>query len=244
MTQEKHDSFSENIPAYVLGALNRTEAFALRRHLETCPACRAELARYQQVGDGLLTALPLQVLPVSAKGKLLARLDEKKPRSNFKIVRGFGRFATAFVMLALVVTNLFAYKQVADLRRQQTQLADRIEKNHTLLGMLTADTEIHPVSAEGFTGNLLLDREKNLSYLLTWNLPDPPADRVYQIWLVSPNGERIDAGTFLPEADWPFTSTALVASRDFAEFVGIEVTVELLGGSESPTGEQVLEATY
>jgi hypothetical protein len=119
-----------------------------------------------------------------------------------------------------------------------------MEKNRTILGMLAASTEVHPVSGSGFTGNLLLDREKNLSYLLAWNLPAPPNDSIYQIWLVSPEGERIDAGTFRPEVDGQFTSTALNTSRNFTEFVGIEVTIEPRGGSTNPTGEQILNATY
>lgn len=244
MTQERRDPFTENIPAYVLGALNQVEASALEKHLETCSTCQAELADYRQISDGLMTALPLQAPSGAVKGKLLSRLQEKKRRPNFEIAWGFGRLATAFVVLLLVGTNLFAFKQIFDLRQQQNQLAGRIEKNHTILGMLTASTEIHPVSGDGFTGNLLLDREKNLSYLLAWNLPPLPDDNVYQIWLVGPNGERVDAGTFLPEADWPFTSTALTTSRSFTEFVGIEVTIEPSGGSENPTGRQILTAAY
>lgn len=244
MTQEKYDFFTENIPAYVLGALNQAEAFELEKHLETCLTCQPELARYQQLGNGLMAALPLQVPSVAAKESLLSRLQEKKRHANFKIAWGFRRLATAFVVLLLVGTNLFAFKQIYDMRQEQTQLASRIEKNHTILGMLTASTEIHPLSGDGFSGNLLLDREKNLSYLLAWNLPSPPDDSVYQIWLVSPNGERVDAGTFLPESDWPFTSTALTSSRNFTEFVGIEVTIEPSGGSENPTGRQILTAAY
>ena len=61
MTQNPIDPFTESIPAYVLGALNRAEASALRTHLETCEVCQAELVAYQQIGDGLLASvLPLQ----------------------------------------------------------------------------------------------------------------------------------------------------------------------------------------
>jgi anti-sigma-K factor RskA len=244
MTQDPYDTFTENIPAYVLGALSREEAAALEAHLQGCRPCQAELQRYQQVGDGLLGAVfPLHASPPAVKGKLLASLEERpaaRPRSRWD----FRQFAFGAVALALIGMNLIAFLQIRDLRQQQRQLSAQIEKNHTILGMLSSSTEIHPISADGFSGNLLLDREKNLSYLLVWNLPLPPQDRVYQIWLVSPQGERIDAGSFRPEGDRPFTSTALTSSRNLAEFVGIEVTVEPLGGSDAPTGEQILSVGY
>ena len=110
--------------------------------------------------------------------------------------------------------------------------------------MLTASTEVHPISGNGFSGNLLLDRQKNLSYLLVWNLPLPPGNHVYQIWLISPDGSRADAGSFLPDVQHPFTSTPLLTSRNLTEFTGMEVTVEPSGGSEAPTGERILSVDY
>jgi anti-sigma-K factor RskA len=245
MTHEPHDSFTENIPAYVLGALSRAEASELSAHLATCLVCQAELERYQQVGDGLMTSiLPLQTPSTVVKRKLLAVLEKESApvRSGFRW--NFKQLAMGAVALALIGMNLLAFQQIRDLRQQQMQLDSQIAKNHTILGMLTTNTEVHPISGDGFSGNLLLDREKNLSYLLVWNLPALPNDRVYQAWLISPAGDRIDAGWFLPEGNRPLTSAALTSSGNVAEFVGVEVTVEPLGGSDIPTGEQVLSVSY
>ena len=244
MTQENYDSFTENIPAYVLGALGREEASALKVHLQTCQACQAELARYQQISEGLLTALPPRAPASQVKRNLLAHLNEKKAVVRPRARWSFGQIATGLVALFMLGTNLVAFLQIRDLRQQHTQLADQIEKHHTILGMLAASTEIHPVSGDGFSGNLLLDREKNLAYLLTWNLPPPPQDQIYQIWLIDPLGEEIGAGLFRPETDRPFTSAALITSRTFMEFVGIRVTIEPSGGSKVPTGQEIFNLVY
>ena len=245
MTQNQIDTFTENIPAYVLGALSRAEASALKTHLATCPVCQAELALYQQIGDGLLASvLPLQTPPLAVQRKLLESVEEKETPARPKPKWGFWQFAMGTIALVLISVNLIAFQQIHDLRQQQVQLVNQIEKNHTILGMLAASTEVHPISGDGFSGNLLLDREKNLSYLLVWNLPLPPEDRVYQIWLISPEGTRIDAGSFRPEVERPFTSTAILASRNFDEFIGVEVTIEPSGGSDAPTGDQVLSVGY
>ena len=244
MTQKEHNSFIENIPAYVLGALSAEEASALKVHLQTCRVCQAELARYQQISDGLLTALPPRVPSLSIRKNLVGRLNEKKAPARPRTTWSFRQMAIGLVALSLLATNLLAFMQIHELRQQHMQLAHEIEKQHTILGMLAASTEIHPISGDGFSGNLLLDREKNLAYLLTWNLPPPPEGQVYQIWLIDPQGEEVNAGSFLPEFDRPFTSAALSTSRTFVEFVGIKVTVEPAGGSDSPTGEQILNLVY
>ena len=244
MTQKEHDSFIENIPAYVLGALSAEEASALKVHLQTCGTCQAELARYQQISDGLLTALPPRLPPTNIRRSLVTRLNEKKAPPRPRTIWSFRQIAFGLVALSLLATNLLAFMQIRDLRQQHQQLAAEIEKQHTILGMLAANTETHPVNGDGFSGNLLLDREKNLAYLLTWNLPPPPGDQVYQIWLIDPNGDETAAALFRPEFDRPFSSAALSTSRTFVEFVGIKVTIEPAGGSEKPTGEQILNLVY
>ena len=244
MTQNEHDSFIQSIPAYALGALGKDEASGLRVHLQTCQVCQAELARYQQISDGLLTALQPRLPPPDIRKNLVARLTEKKAPARRQPIWSFRQIAASLVLLSLLGTNLLAFKQIHDLRQQHNQLAAELEKQHTILGMLAVSTEIHPVSGNGFSGNLLLDREKNLAYLLTWNLPPPPEGQIYQIWLIDPQGAEVDAGSFRPESDRPFTSAALSTSRTFVEYVGIEVTVEPEGGSEKPTGEQVLNLVY
>ena len=244
MSQENYDPFMENIPAYALGALDGDEGSELRRHLETCPLCQAELTRYQQIGDGLMAALPPRSSSASVRRKLLARLNEQKAPIRPRIKWAFRQFAAGMVIAILLVTNAFALLQIRDLRQKQTQLANQLEKNHSILGMLASNTEVHPVSGDGFSGNLLLDRDNNLAQLLTWNLPPPPDGQVYQIWLIDPQGGETGAGLFRPETDRPFTSAALNTSRSFVEFVGIEVTIEPSGGSDMPTGQSILNVGY
>jgi hypothetical protein len=244
MTENLHDPFTENMPAYVLGALSRGEASALKKHLEICPGCRKELALYQQIGDGLLMSpQPLETPAPVVKRKLLERINaEASGRSRPQW--GFKQFALGALVLLLLCFNLVALQQVRDLRQQQARLASQVEKNHTILGMLSTSTEVYPISGDGFSANLLLDREKNLSYLLVWNLPLPPDDHVYRIWLISPDGSRVDAGSFLPDTGQPFTSTALLNARSFTEFTGMEVTVEPSGGSDVPKGERIMSVDY
>src|SRR5262245_31912632 len=134
MIQEEHNSFIENIPAYILGALGWEEASALKQHLETCLACQAELARYQQISDGLLTALPPRAPSPRVRSNILAHLNEKKAIVRPRTIWSFGQFATGLIALFLLGTNLLAFQQIRELRQQHIQLADQIEEHHTILG--------------------------------------------------------------------------------------------------------------
>ncbi len=246
MNEIENDPFTLKIPAYALGALDWEEIPELRAHLKTCQKCRAELEAYQHISQGLMVGLPQRLPPVTVKRKLQARLhDSRKPIRWWEgWIFSFGRVARVAAILLLIGTNILAFVQIHDLRQKQTQLAGQLENNQTILGMLAASTEVHPVASDTFSANLLLDRGKNLAYLLTWNLPALPDHRVYQIWLIDPQGQETSAGIFRPETDRPFTSAALTTSRTFVEFVGIEVTVEPEGGSDLPTGTQVFNVAY
>ncbi len=43
MTESDHERWSEDVAAYMLGALEPAEAAGLERHLEGCERCQAEI---------------------------------------------------------------------------------------------------------------------------------------------------------------------------------------------------------
>jgi anti-sigma-K factor RskA len=71
------------------------------------------------------------------------------------------------------------------------------------------------------------------------NIPVPPQGRTYQLWLITREGTRISAGTFMPDqsgsavvsAQYPLASDALQM---------IAVTEEPAGGVPQPTGEVLI----
>jgi hypothetical protein len=141
--------------------------------------------------------------------------------------------------------NLFFISQVRALQRQQTQLTDQIQKGQAALAMLSyAKTQTFPINAEKVRGSLLLDKEYNNAVLILRGLPPITEDQTYQVWLISSNGERTNAGLLRPQIDQPFISESINATQDLANFVGIGMTVEPAGGSDKPTGPQVFRVDY
>lgn len=66
------------------------------------------------------------------------------------------------------------------------------------------------------------------------NLPPLPANRVYQVWFLTP-GAPVSAGLLRPDPDGNATITFPVAP-DAPAFVGLAVSLEPAGGVPAPTG--------
>jgi anti-sigma factor RsiW len=90
------------------------------------------------------------------------------------------------------------------------------------------------------SGRYLWSDEENLGVLFLVNLPQLSADRVYQLWLLREGTTPVSGGSFSPAADG--SARLLVRAGDLgAALTGMAITVEAVGGSETPTGEIVLQ---
>jgi anti-sigma-K factor RskA len=248
MARNEHSLLRENLPAYALGALDAEDARALEAHLQTCKACRTELADYRAVSDNLLAALPPRQPSPALRKQLQSRLPSARPAQKTaqpRFVWSFGRLAAGVALLLLFVTNLFSFVQMRELQRQQLNVLRQLQNNQTALAMLSyPGTEALPIDEGNISGTLLLDRERNSAALIAWNLPELPEEQVYQIWLIESNDDRVSGGLFRSQADLPYTTQPVFSSRDISDFVGIGVTVEPAGGSDRPTGPRVMRVNF
>lgn len=241
--------FIENIPAYALGALDGKELLALQSHLKTCADCQAELEAYTSVTQGLLLSTPPQAPPAALRAHLRKRLPSRQPASQKS---GRPRLSWSIFTAALGLTSallvflaVFTLIQVQALQRQQAQLASELEASQTALAMLAyPGTQTLPFSDGGISGSLLLDQDRNVAALITWDLPQLEKNQTYQAWLIDPQGNRTSAGVFRPQVDLPFTSAAILSQAALTNYVGIGVTIEPLGGSEQPTGTRVFKVDF
>ena len=241
----KHSPFYENLSAYALGALDPAEAAALESHLQTCADCRAELAAYQRISEGLLAALPPQTPPPALRGKLAARLPGtqkiRRPHQSWS----FGQWVAVGAFALLLGLNIFAFLQIKTLQKQQASLATYLHNDQAAITMLAyPSTQSLPVSGEGVAGSMLVDRQREVGVLFVWNLPRLETGQTYQVWLIDAQDQRISGGVFLPEADQPYTSVVIASPKPLGEFSGLGVTVEPLGGSPAPTGPRILKVDF
>ena len=75
MAATGHERYSEDLGAYLLGALPDLEAEALERHAMHCDACRDELERLRPGADALPHSVEQYEPPASLKRSLMAAVE-------------------------------------------------------------------------------------------------------------------------------------------------------------------------
>jgi anti-sigma-K factor RskA len=242
---QNHIAFQENLAAYALGSLDGREAAALEQHLQTCESCRAELADYQRVSSGFLTALPVRPPRPAARRQLQKRLNGQINRTRPQFSPSLGQWVLAGLLAALVGLNLLTVSQIYTLRREQAELLDKHTSEQTAIAMLAyPTTKTLAFEENGISGSLLVDKQRNLLAVFAWNLATPPAGKTYQMWLIDPHGDRTNGGFLVPESGYPFVMTVISSPQPLSNFTGLGVTVEPAGGSPKPTGPRVLHVDF
>lgn len=245
MTQDEHSPFRENLPAYALGVLDAEDIAALETHLQTCESCRAKLAEYRTISDSLLTALPPRQPSAALRKRLQSKLPSAQKASRPRFAWSFGQLATGAALALLLLMSLLSFAQMRAIQSQQASLLSQIKTNQFALSMLAyPGTESFPITADNFSGSVLVDKEHNTIALVTWHLPDLPQTQTYQIWLIEPSGHRVSAGLFRPQENASYTTQPVFAKQSLSNFTGVGVTVEPASGSEQPTGPRVFKVDF
>ena len=240
MSADNHATIRERLPAYALGCLDEAEVDETAHHVDDCPDCAAEWAEYVAVADALALAVPEAVPSAGLRGRLLAAAageriaavpaakisPTKKAAETAAIhtaaIRGRRWPAMAVVALAAVVLGGLLWAAFG----------------------LWLSPEVPPVSlsptdmAPEADGELVFERGGRAATLTVRGLPVLPADRQYQLWLVS-DGQRESGAVFSVNSNG-WAETAVEMSRAAADYERFGITIEPAGGSPGPTGERVL----
>lgn len=242
---QEHSTFQENLAAYALGSLDPGEVAALQAHLQTCETCRAELADYERISSGLLAALPARPPRAAVRRSLQKQMAGEAPRTRPRFSWSLAPSMVAGLLVALVGLNLLTFYQVYRLQREQAEQNALHTSEQTALAMLAyPTTKTLTFDQNGVSGSLLVDKQRNLAAVFAWNLAMPPAGKVYQMWLIDPQGDRTSGGLLSPEANYPFVMAVIRSPQPLANFVGMGITVEPAGGSPKPTGPRVLKVDF
>ena len=88
-------------------------------------------------------------------------------------------------------------------------------------------------------GRLFTAPELNALALIIYDMPPLPQGKVYQFWLIDPNGNRTSGGTFSVDAQG--RGWVLIRSpKPLSNFQSVGITIEPEGGSPAPTGDKMM----
>jgi anti-sigma-K factor RskA len=221
MTTSDHTCRSDDLAAYVLGALDPREASDFERHLEGCESCREELRWLEPAVHALPEAVERQEPPRQLREALMAEVREDARRATRPAAakprrRWLMKPAMGFAVLALLVAGVVGYevgKDGGDGNGGATTLERQI-------GGLTVK-----MIQEGNRGKLELVGVRQL-----------PPDKVLAAWVERDGKVEAVPALFVPNRNGQAETT-------IADMRGVEtvmVTEEPRGGSETPTSEPIL----
>jgi hypothetical protein len=230
------------IPAYAFGATDPEETRFVEKHLGDCPEALAELSIYTDVRDEMLFESP-QVAAPPALASRIAAIPKKPPLEVLPSVRvekskprtlNLAPVAAAAAVLLLVVSNLYWLLQVNDLQRVQEEMLAALRRGDVVETLLIS-TESGSTEPRG---SVLWSPGQRVALLRVDNLPIPPQDKEYQLWLLHDSG-RFSAGTFRVNEEGVGVMV-FEPGEAIESFTAMGITLEPAGGSAAPTSDPVL----
>lgn len=229
--------------AYAVDAVDDDERAAFEHHLERCEECQDEVRGLREAAAQM--GLPSEVAPPPGlRDAVLAEAGRVRPlppqverppaQAPQAAVLPFRRRVLTRTRLALVAAAAVVVTAVGVGVTQPWQpdapaytAAERVVR--------ADDARSQSLSFDdGSSATVIRSVSEGKAVLETHDMAPPPAGRVFQLWLMDPEGNPAPAGTMSSGGDHE-----LVLDGDAAEASAVGITVEPEGGSEQPTTEPI-----
>jgi anti-sigma-K factor RskA len=217
--------------AYAVDALDDVERAGFERHLSGCATCRVEVASLREataaMGDDVAIAPPPELRAAVLDGITRVRPLPPIVATNHRADAGTSSrrrwfpVLVAAVVLALVGVGAPVWQPW---HNDSTQL--------TAAERVLADTSAQRVSHElpgGATATIVRSTKEHRAVIVTENMAAPPAGKVYQLWLPTPDQDMASAGLM------PDGATTALLDGDADEALAVGLSLEPEGGSPQPT---------
>lgn len=231
-----HRDCADALGAYALHALPEEEVHDVELHLRSCERCREDLAGLSLVVEALPAAAPPLTAPpmleqrlmsvVSSEAQLLRAAGGEADRVPAKPRRrGGGRWARP-ALAAVAATAAAAAVVGFVIGGAPGGSSTRTVQAHLL-----------PGSAESASTRVALRIHGKRGTLVVHDLPAPPTQRVYQVWVQRNASSPVPAG-----ARFALRSGAIEIPHSLAGVDVVMVTDEPVDGSATPTRSPIVIA--
>jgi anti-sigma-K factor RskA len=230
-----HEQWEDAAGTYVLEALPDDERAGYEAHLETCPACRAEVAELRVAAEALPVSPPPMLPSPALKARIMAEVEReaallasagqptrtaepaKRKRRSWGLSFGMP-VAGALACVALIIG---------------------LGIGGVLFGGDDSRTIPFKSSIPAATAELELGDDGAI--LVANGLPPTPAGKTYMVWIQRPgHAPEPTSALFTPRRDGSATASV---TGDLKNVESVIVNTEPVGGSTTPTSDPVLTAS-
>ena len=221
MNADDHNRWSDDLAAFMLGALEGDEAAELTRHLEGCARCQEEMRWLQPAVQVLPESVERQEPPRQLRETLMAEVRDDVREAQARPAAARSRRwllkpAMGFAVVALLVAGVVGY-EVGNDGSGGGGGASTLERQ-------VGGIDVKMVQ-EGDSGTLQLSGVHQL-----------PPDKVLEAWVEREGEVEAVPALFVPDRN----GQAETRIADMNGVEGVMVTEEPQGGSESPTSEPIM----
>jgi anti-sigma-K factor RskA len=259
----EHSEYQELLAAHALDALDPSEARTLSAHLDSCAACRDELAELREAA-ALLAHAPEPAAPSDEVRRQIMRDIQPQATSQSSPVTPLShglsaawpnvlRLAAAFAFVALLLGIIVLWRRDVASRREIAELARQLSRQQRELQIerdnVTRQTEALALlnspdakrialagttTAQTARATFVYDEKSRSGVLMIEGLPATPADKAYEVWFIPKGLAPIPGRTFTVNAN----GRALISDNlPIAAGAGaaVAITLEPKAGSTVPT---------
>jgi|SRR5579883_177714 len=236
-----HEELQDSYELYALGVADDAERSEIREHLARgCEVCMQNVHRARQL-TGMLAATPDAAAPSPRlRRRIMASVGAEERRF------GWAPFLAATTLLTLFAAFYFSNRErqfanetvfLRDQLRRQTIEVTRLNEAFAILG---GPGTIEATFGQGPKGKVYVNPQRGV-LLIASDLPQAPAGKIYEMWVIPKNGKPIPAGLFQSDSNGAATHVQPGPVAPDANIVA--VTLEPAQGSDQPTTTPLLAAT-
>ncbi len=219
--------------AYAVHALDEIERAHFERHLAACAECQGEVTSLREAAGTLPDLVANEGVPSARlRASVLARIDTVRPLPPLTPTshRAAPRRRWIPALVAAVVTLLLGVGVSV-----WQPWADEPPPTAAELIKQADDARRTTLSfPDGATATVLHSASVGQAVITTSEMAPPPTGKVYELWLLHPDGSLTPAGLMPMRAD-----QTVVFDGDASAATGAGITVEPEGGSDQPTTEPI-----
>lgn len=248
-----HDELAELYDLYALGVLPAEENMEIEAHLaRKCSTCQWGVRNALELSSLVAVIAEAVEPPRSLRKRVLASVGGPQPVSRNWM--GALAFLSAALLIAVGVIGMEERRkaeELADARDQIRRAQEQVRSNSADLGKLQAAFQFlnEPETEQVVFGKgqpqpprgRVFVNQRHGVLLIASNLPQAPAGKIYQMWLIPKNGAPQAAGLFRsgPEGT---AFHVLSGPLDRAQTKAVAVTLEPEAGSAAPTSTPIITA--
>jgi len=233
---------------HALGALSEPELSEAESHLRReCPQCTKEMRRARETNSMMFASVPEVVPPARLRRRIMTSVGVEPSR-------GFSAWAPWVATIGASLATIFMFVTLQDVRdgeqraiAQAGQLQSNLSETEASLGRMRdavrmmAEPDTKQVTfGKGPQGRVLVNPKRGVLFLAS-NLPQLPAGKTYELWVIPKGGAPKPSGLF--QADASGNAMHMVPGPiDVATTGAFAVSVEPEAGSAAPTTTPIIIA--